>query len=540
MEFIKKSKNFEKSIFKVKWKKFFWILIFWKMITKVNSIAVNWLNTDLIEVEVDINQGLPSFTIVWLPDQWVQESKERLRSALKSSSAKVPASKITVNLAPADIRKSWPSFDFPIAIGILDYDFNFKKEILQESIFLWELSLNWDLRKINSVLPATIWAKEKWFKNIFIPEENSFEASVIPWINVVPIKNLREIIDILLWNKEIKTTEKLDLLSLEKNFWENKYDFKYVIWQSMAKRALEIAASWGHNIIMNWPPGSWKTMLAKAFSTILPNLTIDESIEISKIYSISWLLSAENPLIVKRPFRIVHHTASSISIIWWWRTAKPGEISLAHKWVLFLDEILEFQKSVLEVLRQPLEDWEITVNRVNASFTYPAKFILVWAMNPCPCGFLTDPDKDCICSPNQVKNYSSKLSWPLIDRVDIFIEVPKVKTEEFSMKKDKKLAESSEDIKQRVEKAREIQLKRFAWTKITFNSEMSTKEINKFCELDLETENILKQAVIMMNLSARSYYRILKLSRTIADLANSEKILKEHILEALSFRKSGE
>lgn len=510
------------------------------MINKVNSIAVNWLKTDLIEIEVDINQGLPSFTIVGLPDQWVQESKERLRSALKSSGSKLPPSRITVNLAPADIRKSWPSFDFPIAIWILDFEFDFDKEILAKSIFLWELSLNWDLRKVNSVLPATIWAKEKWFENIFVPSENSFEASIIPWIKVISISNIKEAIEILLKNKELEPVDEVNLNDLLKEKNVKKYDFKYIIWQNFAKRALEIAASWGHNIIMNGPPWSWKTMLSKAFSTILPDLKIQEAIEISKIYSISWLLTSKEPLIVKRPFRTIHHTASSVSIIWWWRNAKPGEISLAHKWVLFLDEILEFQKSVLEVLRQPLEDGEITVNRVNASFTYPAKFILVWAINPCPCGFLTDPDKDCICSAKQIQNYQAKLSWPLIDRVDIFIEVPKVKTENFSIWENYDESESSKEIKKRVEKAVKIQEKRFSWLNITFNSEMTTKEINKFCQLDSETENILKQAVTMMNLSARSYYRILKLSRTIADLAWEENILKEHILEALSFRKREE
>lgn len=510
------------------------------MINKVNSIAVNWLTSDLIEVEVDINQWLPSFTIVGLPDQWVQESKERLRSALKSSWSKLPSSRITVNLAPADIRKSWPSFDFPIAIGILDAEFDFDKTLLEKSIFIWELSLNWDLRKISSVLPATIWAKEKGFKNIFVPVSNSLEASVIPWINVIAVENLSEAIQMLLWRKELKITEKLDLSTKISETLENKYDFKYVLWQNFAKRALEIAASGWHNIIMNWPPWSWKTMLSKAFSTILPDLTVDEAIEISKIYSISGLLDTDNPLITKRPFRTVHHTASSVSIIGWWRNAKPWEISLAHKWVLFLDEILEFQKSVLEVLRQPLEDWQITVNRVNASFTYPAKFILVGAMNPCPCGYLTDPGKDCICSPRQVQNYQSRLSGPLIDRVDIFIEVPKVKTENFTIWEKYENSETSKDIKNRVEKARKIQLKRFAWTKITFNSEMSTKEINKYCQLDSETENILKQAVTMMNLSARSYYRILKLARTIADLSSEENIKKEHILEALSFRKKEE
>ena len=507
------------------------------MISKVNSIAVNWLTTDLIEVETDVNFWMVAFIIVWLPDQWVQESKERIRSALKSSWSKLPASKITINLAPADIKKSGPSFDFPIAIGILDTQMDFVKEILETSIFIWELSLNWDLRKVNSILPATIWAKEKWFKNIFVPKDNSKEASVIPGINIISVVNLAEAIEMLSWKKELNIVKPFDLGQYLKNDAEEKYDFKYILWQNHAKRALEIAASWWHNIIMSWPPWSWKTMLSKAFSTILPDLTIDEAIEVSKIYSISGLLTQDNPLITKRPFRVVHHTASSISIIWWWRNAKPGEISLAHKWVLFLDEILEFQKTVLEVLRQPLEDWQITVNRVNASFTYPAKFILVWAMNPCPCWFLTDPDKECICSAKQVQNYAGKLSWPLIDRVDIFIEVPKVKTENFDIKNRNENIEDSATIKKRVEKARSIQLKRFAGTKITFNSEMSTKEINKFCQLDEDTNAILKQAVTMMNLSARSYYRILKLARTIADLDWKENISKENILEALSFRK---
>ena len=343
-------------------------------------------------------------------------------------------------------------------------------------------------------------------------------------------------------DRELIVSEKLDF----KKFWkseinlENKFDFKYILWQEHAKRALEIRASGWHNIIMDGPPWSWKTMLSKSFASILPDLTINEAIEVSKIYSICWLLSAKNPIINKRPFRTIHHTASSASIIGWWRNAKPWEISLAHKWVLFLDEILEFEKSVLEVLRQPLEDWNITVNRVNATYNYPANFILVWAMNPCPCWYLTDPDKECICSHKQVENYRSRLSWPLIDRVDLFIEVPKVKTEKFKVWEDYSDSESSELIKNRVEKARELQLKRFANTNITFNSEMWTKEINKFCKLDNDSDTILKQAVKNMNLSARSYYRILKLARTIADLDYMENIQTKHILEALSFRKKEE
>lgn len=512
------------------------------MISKVNSIAVNWLNLDLIEVEVDINNWLPSFTIVWLADQWVQESKERMKSALKSSWNKLPMTRITVNLAPADIRKSWPSFDFPIAIWILLNEWNINEDLVKESIFLGELSLDWRLRKVQWILPATIWAKEMWFKRIFIPKDNVIEASIIPWIDVIAVSNLQEVIDILNWDKELIISEKLDFKKLWENDFslENKFDFKYILWQEHAKRALEIAASWWHNIIMDGPPGSWKTMLSKSFASILPDLTIEEAIEVSKIYSISWLLNAKNPIINKRPFRTIHHTASSASIIWWWRNAKPWEISLAHKWVLFLDEILEFEKSILEVLRQPLEDWNITVNRVNATYNYPAAFTLVWAMNPCPCGFLTDPDKECICTHKQIENYRWKLSWPLIDRVDIFIEVPKVKTKQFKIWEDYSQSESSSDIKNRVEKARLLQLNRFSNIDITFNSEMTTKEINKYCKIDNDTDLILKQAVSSLNLSARAYYRILKLSRTIADLEWLENIESKHVLEALSFRKKEE
>ena len=413
---------------------------------------------------------------------------------------------------------------------------------IEKSIFLWELALDWRVRSVNSVLPATISAKEKWFLKIFIPKENALEASIIPWIDVVAIETLEELIDILTWEKELIIQEKLDFKKFGDFLWDkldNKYDFKYILGQEQAKRALEIAASGGHNIIMDGPPGSWKTMLAKSFAGILPDLTIDEAIEVSKIYSISGLLSRKNPIIRKRPFRTIHHTASSVSIVGWGRNAKPGEISLAHKWVLFLDEILEFEKSVLEVLRQPLEDWEITINRVNATYNYPAQFSLVWAMNPCPCGYFTDEEKQCICSPRQVENYRSRLSWPLLDRVDIFIEVPKVKTEKLKVWEQYD-SEDSAAIKQRVEKAREIQLIRFNDFKITSNSEMSTKEINKFCVLDSETDSILKQAVRSLWLSARAYFRILKLSRTIADLEGLEDIKKEHILEALSFRKNEE
>lgn len=505
------------------------------MVANIKSIAVNWINSSIIDVEVDINNWLPSFTIVWLPDQWVQESKERIRSALRSSWWKIPSSKIIVNLAPADIRKSWPSFDLSIAIWILIWDDRISwLDILEESVFIWELSLDWNLRRVNSVLPATIWARDAWFKRIFVPIENSKEASIISDIDVIPVENLSEVIWFLNWTKELNICEKLDFWSI--NSTNSKYDFKYILWQNHTKRALEISASWWHNILMNWPPWSWKTMLSKAYSTILPDLEIDEAVEISKIYSIAGLLNSDNPLVSKRPFRAIHHTASSASIIWWWRNAKPWEISLSHKWVLFLDELLEFNKNVLEILRQPLEDWTITVNRVNASFEYPADFTLVWAMNPCPCWYLTDPDKRCVCSDYQINNYKRKLSWPLLDRIDLFVEVPKVEIEKLSCSNE--LSESSSEIKKRVMKARNIQLNRFLWLWIKSNSEMSPKEIKEFCELSDDCNLIMKQAIANMNLSARSYYRIIKLARTIADLAGEDAISKNHILEALSYRKN--
>ena len=512
------------------------------MISLVHSISINGLNSTIIDIEVDINAGLPAFTIVGLPDQWVQESKERLRSALKSSSAKLPTTRITVNLAPANIKKSWPSFDLAIAVGILlNQGYIEKDDYIKESIFLWELSLNGKLRSVSWVLPAVLWAKEKWYKRIFLPEKNILEASFIPDIDIIKVTTLKELIDMLNGDREIIPEKITDFLEIHKeNSYTKTHDFKYVIGQNFAKRTLEIAAAGWHNIIMEWPPGSWKTMLAKAFSTILPDLTLNEAIEISKIYSICWLLSNENPIIKTRPFRSVHHTASSVSIIGWGAKAKPWEISLSHKWVLFLDEVLEFQKSVLEVLRQPLEDGIINVTRVNASYTYPANFSLIWAMNPCPCWYLSDPDKDCKCNHNQIKMYRSKLSWPLIDRIDMFIEVPKVKTKEFKLDNDYSDKETSAEIKQRVEKARKLQQERFWSTEISCNSEMKTKEINVFCKLKEESENILKEAVSSLNLSARWYYRVLKLARTIADLDTSENIETKHILEALSFRKKEE
>jgi len=508
------------------------------MISKILSIVVSGLESEVINVEVDMNAGLPSFTIVWLGDTSVQESKERIRSAFKSSNHKLPQNRITINLAPADIKKSGPSFDLPIAVGLLHHMGIIEHdEYFSHSIFVWELSLDGSLRSVHAILPSVIGALEKKYTHIFIPADNQEEASVIEGIHIIPVHNLTQLVDFL--NKKI-TIPPPKRFQKKHTSSPSVYDFSHIIGQNQAKRALEIAAAGLHNIILSGPPWSGKTLLAKTLPTILPPLTLEEMIEISKIYSVNGLLSKENPLIVERPFRSVHHTASSVSIIGGGRNAKPGEISLAHKWVLFLDEVLEFPKSVLEVLRQPLEDGVIRISRVHSSFSYPAKFMLFGAMNPCPCGYLTDPDRECICTPQQIKNYRSRLSGPMMDRIDMMIEVPKVKVEDFASFWQKHMPESSAVIASRVAQAKLRQLERFAGTSITSNSQMSSKQVEKYCPIDEETQMLLRQAVVRMNLSARAYYRVLKLARSIADLENEENILSRHVAEAIGYRKNEE
>ncbi len=501
------------------------------MLSKINSCAVIGLDCELVEVEMDISPGLGNITVVGLPDTAVQESKERVRAAIKNSGFKYPTTRITINLAPADIKKAGPAYDLPIAIGLLKASKQIEADI-NESLFVGELSLDGKLRHTNGILPIAIYAKQKGYKNLYIPKINEYEASLVDGVKIIPVENLLQLFEHLGGIKIIEPAKVHDLDDVEEI--ENlSVDFAYIKGQEHIKRALEIAASGGHNVLMSGPPGTGKTLLARAVPTILPKMTKEEALEVTKIYSIAGLLPSDKPLIRTRPFRTPHHSATAPSLVGGGQFPKPGEISLAHRGVLFLDELPEFPRAILENLRQPLEDGVVTIGRAQGTLSFPAKFSLVASMNPCPCGYASDPDRDCSCSPTQIIKYQKKISGPLLDRIDLHIEVPRIKFEKLS---DENLSESSKSIRERVEKARKIQRERFADKKILTNSEMSSQDVKEFCKTDEQTIELLKTAVNQFQMSARSFYKILKLARTIADLEDRSNIESSHVAEALQYR----